>query len=62
MNVPAETLDWIRKAENDLAAAYLLTESEQPLSFATPASGVICRQLIKPWPKWSKFGRLCERS
>jgi hypothetical protein len=31
MNIPAETLAWIRKAENDLAAAYLLVESEQML-------------------------------
>ena len=31
MNVTPEALDWTRKAEGDLAAAYLLAESEQPL-------------------------------
>jgi hypothetical protein len=31
MNVTPETLDWVRKAESDLAAARWLTDSDQPL-------------------------------
>jgi hypothetical protein len=31
MIVTPEVLEWIGKAENDLAAAYVLTESEPPL-------------------------------
>jgi hypothetical protein len=31
MNVSPESLEWVRKAESDLAAARLLTDSEQAL-------------------------------
>jgi HEPN domain-containing protein len=48
MNVPAETLDWIRKAENDLAAAYLLAESEQALP---DQIGFFCQQAAEKYLK-----------
>jgi HEPN domain-containing protein len=48
MNVPAEGLDWIRKAENDLAAAYLLAESEQSLP---DQIGFFCQQAAEKYLK-----------
>jgi HEPN domain-containing protein len=48
MNVPAETLDWIRKAENDLAAAYLLVEAEQSLP---DQIGFFCQQVAEKYLK-----------
>lgn len=48
MNVPAETREWIRKAENDLTAAYLLAESEQPLP---DQIGFFCQQAAEKYLK-----------
>lgn len=48
MNVPTETREWVRKAENDLAAAYLLAESEQPLP---DQIGFFCQQAAEKYLK-----------
>jgi HEPN domain-containing protein len=48
MNVSTEALDWIRKAESDLAAARWLTDSEQALPDQT---GFFCQQAAEKYLK-----------
>lgn len=48
MNVKPEALDWIRKADNDLAAAYQLAESEPPLP---DQMGFFCQQCAEKYLK-----------
>lgn len=48
MNVPAEAMAWTRKAENDLAAVYLLAESEQ---FFPDQIGFFCQQAAEKYLK-----------
>jgi HEPN domain-containing protein len=48
MNVTAEVLDWIRKAEGDLTAAYLLAESNEPLP---DQLGFFCQQTAEKYLK-----------
>jgi HEPN domain-containing protein len=48
MNVTPETLDWVRKAESDLAAARWLTDSDQPLPDQV---GFFCEQAAEKYLK-----------
>jgi HEPN domain-containing protein len=48
MNVTPETLDWVRKAESDLAAAHWLTDSDQPLPDQV---GFFCEQTAEKYLK-----------
>ncbi len=48
MNVTPESLDWVRKAEKDLAAAYQLAEGEQ--SFPDQI-GFFCQQAAEKYLK-----------
>ena len=48
MNAGTEALEWIRKAESDLAAARLLTESEQTLP---DQAGFFCQQAAEKYLK-----------
>ena len=48
MNVSPEALDWIRKAESDLAAARWLTDSDQALPDQT---GFFCQQAAEKYLK-----------
>lgn len=48
MNVTPEVLEWISKAENDLAAAYLLAEREPPLP---DQLGFFCQQAAEKYLK-----------
>ncbi len=48
MNVTSESLDWVRKAESDLSAAYQLAESEQPLP---DQMGFFCQQAAEKYLK-----------
>lgn len=48
MNVTPEVLEWIGKAENDLAAAYLLADSEAPLP---DQLGFFCQQAAEKYLK-----------
>jgi HEPN domain-containing protein len=48
MSVPAEALDWIRKAESDLVAAHLLAESDEPLP---DQMGFFCQQAAEKYLK-----------
>ena len=48
MNVSTEALDWIRKAESDLAAARWLTDSEQALP---DQAGFFCQQAAEKYLK-----------
>ena len=50
MNVTPETLDWVRKAESDLAAARWLTESDQPLPDQV---GFFCEQAAEKYLRHS---------
>ena len=46
MNVTPEVLNWIRKAEDDLAAAYQLAEGERPLP---DQIGFFCQQTAEKY-------------
>jgi HEPN domain-containing protein len=48
MNVSTEALDWIRKAESDLAAARWLTDSDQALP---DQAGFFCQQAAEKYLK-----------
>jgi HEPN domain-containing protein len=48
MNVTPEVLDWIRKAEDDLAAAHRLGEGEHPLP---DQMGFFCQQAAEKYLK-----------
>jgi len=48
MNVSPEVLDWIRKAEGDLAAARRLAEGDQPLP---DQMGFFCQQTAEKYLK-----------
>jgi HEPN domain-containing protein len=48
MIVTPEVLDWIRKAESDLSAAYLLAESDEPLP---DQLGFFCQQAAEKYLK-----------
>jgi HEPN domain-containing protein len=48
MNVSPEVLDWVRKAEMDLAAARRLAEGDQPLFDQT---GFFCQQAAEKYLK-----------
>jgi HEPN domain-containing protein len=48
MNVSPEVLDWVRKAEADLAAAHRLAEGEPPLPDQT---GFFCQQSAEKYLK-----------
>lgn len=48
MNVTPEVLDWIRKADDDLAAARWLAEREQPLP---DQMGFFCQQAAEKYLK-----------
>lgn len=48
MNVSPEVLDWVRKAEGDLAAARRLAEGERPLPDQT---GFFCQQVAEKYLK-----------
>lgn len=48
MNVTLEVVEWVSKAENDLAAAYLLAEREPPLP---DQLGFFCQQAAEKYLK-----------
>ena len=48
MNVTPEVLNWIRKADNDLAAAYWLAENDQPFP---DQIGFFCQQSAEKYLK-----------
>lgn len=48
MNAPPEALDWVRKAENDWAAAHLLAESDPVLP---DQIGFFCQQAAEKYLK-----------
>jgi HEPN domain-containing protein len=48
MNVTPEVMDWVHKAESDLAAVYQLAEGEQPLP---DQMGFFCQQTAEKYLK-----------